>query len=249
MGLKIEYTLIYISHEKFILAMKMGRNSKLSILDQIYKIYNDFIRTQDLACRKYCSVCCTSNVTLTTIEGYKIVDDLIVNKKFDLFGNLQKALPTNNFRPRTTTNRIAQLCAEGKNFSEADPSLYAGVCPLLTKQSCSIYGARPFGCRCLVSRQPCEKKGFAEIDDFVLTVNTLFMQVIEHVDRHGLSGNLTDVLLFLGSNDERLSGQKTIVKISQKNLIPNQPLTILMIPPEHRDQIKPLLRSLQNIST
>ena len=227
----------------------MALKSKLAILDQIYKIYNDFIRTRDLACQKYCSLCCTSNVTLTTLEGYRIVDDLIVNKNFDLFGNLRKALSTNRFRPRSTTNRIAQLCAKGKNFSEADASLYTGVCPLLTERSCSIYAARPFGCRCLVSRQPCEKKGFADIDDFVLTVNTLFMQVIEHVDTHGLSGNLTDVLLFLGSNDERLSGQKTTLKISENNLVPNQPLTVLMIPPEHRDQIKPILRLLQNIST
>jgi hypothetical protein len=42
---------------------------------------------------------------------------------------------------------------------------------------------------------------------FVITVNNLFLQYIEHIDFHGCSGNLSDVLLFLKSK-ERLESYR-----------------------------------------
>jgi hypothetical protein len=51
----------------------MGLNNKLAALDQIYQIYDNFVSGLELACRKHCAHCCTTAVTLTTVEGYKII--------------------------------------------------------------------------------------------------------------------------------------------------------------------------------
>ena len=61
----------------------MGPNHKLAALNRIYQIYDNFISGLDLACREHCARCCTTGVTLTTVEGYKIV------KKLEAEGNTQ----------------------------------------------------------------------------------------------------------------------------------------------------------------
>ena len=68
---------------------------------------------------------------------------------------------------------------------------------------CPLYLLRPFGCRCLVSRHDCGNKGYAEIEDFVLSVNTIFMQTIEHVDLNGCTGNMIDVITTMASEVNR----------------------------------------------
>jgi hypothetical protein len=54
----------------------MNLNAKLTILEQMIDIYDQFVGEFDLACEKYCAHCCTANVTLTTLEGYRIIDHL-----------------------------------------------------------------------------------------------------------------------------------------------------------------------------
>ena len=50
----------------------MNLAKKLVVLEQIYEIYDNFAKGLDVACKKYCANCCTRNVTMTTLEGYKI---------------------------------------------------------------------------------------------------------------------------------------------------------------------------------
>jgi len=199
--------------------------AKLSALDRIYKMYHDVISVYNLACRMHCSACCTRNVTLTTLEGYRIADYISEHEHHDLFRKLRKAISERRFQPRITTNRLAELC----------------------ESECLIYENRPFGCRCLVSKRTCQENSYADIDDELLTVNTLFLQVIEHVDTQGLSGNLTDMLLFMESNETRLLYKKNMLKKPVKPLIQNQPAKVFLIPPEHRVKVKPILQSIQNI--
>ena len=59
----------------------MMLEKKIAALDRIYAAYDRFCAAQDVACKKYCAHCCTSNVTLTTLEGYKIVDHLIASRE------------------------------------------------------------------------------------------------------------------------------------------------------------------------
>ncbi len=49
----------------------------------------DIATSLDVACKKNCAHCCTANVTLTTLEGYKIVDHLIATGKLDVIEGLK----------------------------------------------------------------------------------------------------------------------------------------------------------------
>jgi len=89
--------------------------------------------------------------------------------------------------------------------------------------------------RCLVSRNNCGDKGYAEIDDFVLSVNTVFLQTIEHLDIHGCADNLTDVLDFMLAEDNWAEYDTATLGCTKTGLISNHPLTVLMIPPSIAD--------------
>ena len=226
----------------------MDLNSKLAVLDQICRIYDEFVAKLDMACKKYCAVCCTRNVTMTTLEGYLIVTHMISNGKSGLFENIERAIPKRRFQPRTTTNRLADLCMKGEDPPVEIHENSDGSCPLLKDNLCPIYQVRPFGCRCFVSKKDCRKQGYAEVDSFILTVNNLFLQFIEHVDSQGFSGNLIDVLKFMASKKNRHNYKRNTLDNPDTGLIPNLKITVLMIPPEHRVKIKPILKDLQSIN-
>jgi len=226
----------------------MDITSKLKILDQIYHIYDKFAASLDLACKKYCAHCCTSGVTLTTLEGYKIIHRLISGSNTDVIQHIGRASEIKRLRPQLTANRLAQLCAKGDDPPIEEDNIDLPACPLLSDDQCPIYGLRPYGCRCLVSRHNCGEKGYAEIDDFVLSVNTVFLQTIEHVDAGGCSGNLVDVLQAMSVEKNRGAYCRGALHCSANKLIPNQPLEVLMIPPEHRTRIEPILEKLRQIT-
>ena len=224
----------------------MDLNSKLTVLGKIYKIYDEFPVNMDIACKKHCCLCCTRSVTMTTIEGYRMVEDILAKDKVDLFRRIKESDKQAGFRPKITINEMAELCMEKRDFPEEE-NTSTDECPLLADKECSVYQYRPFGCRCFISKQNCTESGSATVDDFVLTVNNIFLQVIEHVDAGGLFGNLTDILYFLenAENRENLLSSKMINPSSV--LIKNHPLKILMIPPEHREEAQPILDALNQI--
>lgn len=224
----------------------MDLNSKLAVLEKIYRIYGDFAATLNVACRRYCSLCCTVNVTMTTLEGCKIAESLIPEEEKHLFEKIRCASPQQRFRPRETVNMLAELSLEEGVIPEED-NAFPGECPLLCDNECTVYNERPFGCRCFISEQNCAESGSATVDNFVLTVNNIFLQVIEHVDAGGFFGNLTDVLLFLenAENRDNLLSSKMINPSSV--LIKNHQLKILMIPPEHREEAQPILDALNKL--
>lgn len=224
---------------------KMDLHTKLDVLNQIYKIYNAFIENLELACQKYCSSCCTRNVTITTLEGYKITDHLIENGQSDLYKKIKKESYKKRFLPKITTNQIGDLCIQGKELPVEEIESSWGSCPLLINDECPIYTDRPFHCRCMVSKTNCVDK--AEMDPFVLTVNNVFLQYIEHIDQQGFLGNFTDVLLFMESEDNRKSYAMKNLTNPAEGLIKNLPMTILLVPPEHKNKIKPIFNSLQAI--
>ncbi len=223
----------------------MDLYTKLDVLNKIYKIYDAVTESLEVACQKYCSTCCTRNVTITTLEGYKIADHLIENGKSELFKKIKNESYKKRFQPIITTNKIADLCIQGKELPDEEIDSSWGSCPLLINDECPIYEVRPFSCNCMVSKTNCVDK--AEMDPFVLTVNNVFLQYIEHIDQQGFSGNFTDVLLFMESEDNRRNYSMELLKNSGKGLIKNMPMSILLIPPEHKQQIKPIINSLQTI--
>jgi hypothetical protein len=130
---------------------------------------------------------------------------------------------------------------------ESDPSW--GRCPFLLEDACRIYPIRPFGCRCLLSSEKCGATGFAEVTAFVLTVNTVFLQVIEHLDREGLSGNLTDLVRWLAVKENSRAYETGTLPSGTPGFATNRPLPGLMIPEEHRWEMQPLLTALREIET
>jgi hypothetical protein len=224
----------------------MDLNNKLAALDQMYQIYDNFASGLELACRKHCAHCCTTGVTLTTVEGYKII------KKWESEGNrqwiekIEPAATQSHFQLKITTNQLANMCAEGIE-PPAEENTEWNTCPFLTDDLCPLYTDRPFGCRCLVSRHDCGKEGYAEIDDFVLSVNTVFLQTIEHLDADGCSGNMLDVLKIMAGHKNRQAYKECKLDCASTGLIANQPLKILMIPPEHCTKMEPIMKSLQEI--
>jgi hypothetical protein len=132
-------------------------------------------------------------------------------------------------------------------YEEFANTLEWGECFFLMENACPIYQLRPFGCRCLVSRHNCGEKGYAEVDDFVISVNTVILQMIEHTDVQGCTGNLVDVLGVLSSEDNQAAYRSNELTCRKAKLIPNHPLTALMIPPEHRTHMEPILQKLRQI--
>jgi hypothetical protein len=226
----------------------MTIEQKLDLLNRIYDIYDAFTSNLEVACRKYCAHCCTSNVSLTTLEGYRLVHSLEPDQRDQLLRGLMPASEKRIFRPLLTTNRIAELCRQGQEIPDEAFGDTAEICPLLEEKACPVYPLRPFGCRCLVSRVPCRKSGSAEMPDFVLTVNTVFLQTIEHLDATGCTGNLADVLLCLLPDENQQAYREGRLSCSATGLVGNHRLTVLMVPPEHRDRLQPILSALGSLS-
>lgn len=220
---------------------------QLAVLDRLYEIYDRFIGRFPVACQKFCARCCTCNVSLTTLEARKIVQALDFDSQRDFLHLLKKQMTGPRFLPKITTNRLADICLAGEDPPEeaSDPSW--GPCPLLTDNACPIYDARPFACRCMVSRNQCADAGAADMEDLILTVNHVFLQYIEHVDKNGLSGNLSDVLARCIAQESGDSGLTS--GPLQNTLIANAPLKALLIPPEHREKIAPILDAIRAIQS
>ncbi len=214
--------------------MEEKMENNIETLVQIYKIHDDYISALELKCKRRCADCCTRNVTLTSLEGYLLkqgFDDMYkeaVEKKLTLEATKKR------FQPGLTTNGLADLCASGGDIPKEEVNPDWGKCPLLVNDECSIYEHRPFECRSMVSTTVCREMGYSKMDEYTITVNNVIKQYIEHVDQNGVTGNLTDMMLWMNNNDDG-----TIVK--------NRPVSYLLIPPEHMNQIEPILRALHDL--
>lgn len=215
---------------------------QLAVLDQLYRIYDQFTASLPLACRKFCADCCTCNVAITTLEGRKILSGLDGDTRTPFMEKLKQQSGRPRFIPKFTTNRLADLCLAGEDPPEEAIDPTWGSCPLLTDDACPIYDTRPFACRCMVSTQRCGESGAADMDDVTLTVNHIFLQYIEHIDQNGYSGNFSDVLAHLHRHETGAAAAGL-----PDTLIPNTPMTTLMIPPELREKIMPVLAAIQAI--
>ncbi len=207
---------------------------RTDILTKLFNAYELFAGEYDNACSDGCAVCCTRNVTLTGLEGRNIMSGIPGEKKSRIFDRIHQDIKKKRLIPQTTINQMAKLCMEGKEVPDDHSDPDWGSCPLLEENRCTIYEFRPFACRCMVSRVKCEASGFADMDDFLITLNNVFMQYIEHIDIGGSYGNLSDILL-------SEAGQ------GHENLITNIGVELLMVPPEHQARIKEVITALQRI--
>jgi len=182
---------------------------------------------------------------MTTLEGYRIVEHLISTGREILFQHLHRSAAQGRFQPRITTNELAALCLQGKDLPEEENAWPRADCPFLSNNECLIYPERPFGCRCFFSKQKCEEISSATVDPLLLTVNTVFLQFIEHIDGGGLLGNMTDVLLFLKSETQRKHYEVKASVNHQDGFSVNRSIPELLVPPEHHLRIQPILQELR----
>lgn len=225
----------------------MEIDRKLRALDRIYAVYDEFIRTQNTACKMQCHRCCTTHVTLTTLEAYKIFETLPPGEREKLLRRVRAAAGLKRFRPAVTTNALAEFCARDEDPPAENDAFADEKCPLLAEDLCSIYALRPFNCRCFISRTPCGEKGYADVDEAVLAANTLFLQTVEHVDADGCSGNLLDVVDVLACEEKRKAYAGGVLHCTGNGLIANRPMKVLMLPPAQRETIEPVMRKLRGI--
>ena len=215
------------------------------LLKNIYSLYDEAVEPMAHVCKEKCASCCTCNVTLTSLEAGFVMNFLGIDEKKDLQIRIRQRFPLKRYIPKMTTNIFARMCMENIDIPEEENDPSWGVCPLLDDDLCTVYEARPFGCRALMSEVHCGQDGYARIPPLGLTLNTLFLQAIEHLDQKGFSGNLSDMLLFFlsekgmddmtdGSND--ISGERVFIR--------NEKIPVLMVPPEHQKALKTLIREL-----
>ena len=217
---------------------------KLNLLNNIYRIYDEFIKDFKKECKIGCCDCCTCNVTITSFEGYGIIDYLKQKKLSppkSLFENKKR------FKPKLTTNQIANLCIKGENIPDEDNNPNWGKCPFLSNNACSIYQIRPFMCRAQISEHNCQKFGYSLIAPFILTVNNLFLQYIENIDHKGYFGNFTDILIIFSKKDNLKKYLNNSPINAEDSIICNEKSDLLMIPPKYRIKLMPILKTLNEV--
>ena len=225
----------------------MDLNAKLTILERMIGIYDRFVGQFDLACEKYCAHCCTANVTMTTLEGYRIISHLEKTGAMHYLDTIARQSHPDRFTPQVSINRMADICARDGDPPDEYMNPDASPCPVMDSDACSFYTVRPFGCRCMVSAHNCGQTGFADMDPFILTVNDVFLQHLEHIDAQGYTGNFADVMQFLESDEHRQEYAAGRLGAAPAGLGANQPVFVLMIPPEHRERIQPLMVEIRSI--
>lgn len=237
-------------------AVAQGFDIALEALNEIYALYDDFTRGLEVACRKGCCTCCTQEVTMTTLEGRRVLRYLDNGGVKPFLKDAAFIADPFRFKPAVTTNEFAACCLRGEDPPEEKTGGAGGICRFLRDSQCTIYEDRPFGCRCFVSTVPCSRNAYALVDPFLLTINTLFLQCIEHLDHGGLFGNMHDVLAFLASATGRRSAgacgglhdlEAAELTDNKASLPRNKPIPALMIPPEDRDKADPVVKKLKAI--
>ena len=208
-------------------------------LRKIYQLYETALAdtlADTRVCRKGCADCCTCNVIVTSLEIRFLLQSLDPGGLAELKQRRDKNFPQKRYIPKMTTNQFAGLCVSGQNIPEEDNNPDWGKCPLLEADCCTIYEARPFGCRSMMSQVYCRETGYAQVPPLALTITNIFLQYIEHVDHRGFSGNLSDMLALSLENLTRFEKNQDCIK--------NMKMPVLLVPPEHRFAVAPLLTQL-----
>jgi Fe-S-cluster containining protein len=218
---------------------------KQDLLFYIYRVFDAYVEaTTQMACQRGCSLCCTPNVTLTTLEARPVLAEL---KERKLPRLLDRPAPSDRdyFRPEYTINDLALACFNGQEPPAENTGTGEGVCPLLDSERCLVYEARPFACRSFFSIEKCRPGEEAVAPPSLIAVITACQQIIEHLDTGGLFGNLTDLLLWL-QEEEKREGRHPGSGPDSYEFPFNKTLPGLVIQPEEANEVQPFLSRLFN---
>jgi Fe-S-cluster containining protein len=204
------------------------RATDTEMLEALYRAYDSWTKQYQFACSEGCAPCCTQSVTMTTLEGERIIDYLRQNGQLGKFAALLAACRP-SMRPVQTTNRFAACCLAREEPAQDNAEWDFTPCIFLENKLCTIYPMRPFGCRSFSSTLDCSVHGTAEVPPVLITVNAVVLQIIEHLNiRGGYWGNMVDVLRYL------LSGQEGE---AESHLLAAQPNPGFLIPQEEMPDV------------
>ncbi|MCG8553228.1 MAG: hypothetical protein MI799_22715 [Desulfobacterales bacterium] len=218
------------------------KNKTVDTLENIYALFDTEMAGFPVACAKQCADCCTCNVTATGLEVAYIHDRLGAGGLDDIRVRLARSWQARRYRPAATTNGFALACMEGRDADEEENDPAWGTCPLLEDGICTIYPVRPLGCRVMMSTTSCRKAGQADMPLLALTITTVFMQFVEHLDAGGIYGSFLDLMEYAGKND--LSRSPLPENLNISGTTRNLKIPALMIPPEHVEKTQALVQSL-----
>jgi Fe-S-cluster containining protein len=216
-------------------------SKKFKVLAAVYSFYDQFLKGFPLACEPGCHTCCTVNIVATSLEARYL---LRLRSSFfddpDLKKLLLSATARPVYRPGLSTNQIADLCIRQKEIPPDKVEHGEGSCPFLTQEGlCNVYEYRPFACRAMSSMEVCRYGREAEMEPFLVTVNLAIYQIIEHLDRDLVSGNLLDLLSELVNNQSLSPGQGN-------RLIPNRALPGFLVTPNEQGRFMAFMHRLTN---
>ncbi|PIE61749.1 MAG: hypothetical protein CSA29_01660 [Desulfobacterales bacterium] len=222
---------------------------KLDTLSKIYDLFDGVVETFAVACKAGCDTCCTCNVTATGLETAYVFSQLEKTHIDAVTAKIENEVGSNRYRPALTTNGFARAAMSGDVVAEEENDPAWGRCPLLVDGRCSIYPVRPFGCRSMMSNRSCQEVGWAQMTPLALTISTVILQYIEHLDDGGFFGNFLDMVGWFGTHGE--SGQLSFDTLKASKMkawaLPNNKIPALMVPPEHRSDVAPLIRALNDL--
>lgn len=221
---------------------------KHQILHTIYDIFEAWSGDLDIACRRRCSGCCTQNVTITALEGEDILRHVLDEGMAGEFASRMTGKKSHQ-PPPMTTNDFAVACLAGNDVDPGDqPNL--AVCPFLEADLCTIYPARPFGCRLFVSTKTCSASQPALVPDYYFEAATAVSQVIEHLGQKEYWGNMLDVLpaLLDISEFKEIADHLNTTFIIQARLatLTAKPLPGFLFSEENGPQVIPLMEQIFN---
>ncbi len=203
----------------------------LTVVEAIYRFFDDFIASFPVACRPGCASCCTTNLFVTTAEARLLMKGLTPEQLASV-RRIVEDRPL--YRPTTTTNQIARACLD-HTVVEDEGEHQKGRCPFLSEdQRCTVYGSRPLACRAMHSVSLCPDGAMAaQVEPFLMEVQLVLYQVLEQLalETDGRLGNLFDLLA--GSADE-----------DQGPLLSPQPFPGVVVMPANRGRIASFLRRL-----
>ena len=212
---------------------------RLRLLLKIYAAYDSWVAGQPAACHAGCATCCTQSVTMSALEGEHLLAFVArqgIPVPETMTGQATIAAPV------TTTNQFAAACLNGEE--EKDPSMagewnYA-PCLFLAAGRCLVYPARPFVCRSFMSTVVCARTGHAVTPPSVVTVNSLFMQIIEHLDQGRYWGLMNALLGWLLTSGSQRAGEAG----NPSGLATAQPVPGFLVPPEDQPVVEAVLAEL-----
>ena len=218
---------------------------KQQILKLIFDRFEEWSNGFELVCRKGCAFCCTTDVSMTGLEGELLCEYILAHQGSRwLAQKLQVTLVRRT--SLQTTNEYARACLEGRE-SDINETRLGGCCPFLEQDQCTVYPARPFACRCFGSTTSCSSGGNAVLPPAYLSGATAVSQVIEHLGQFSPWGNMIDLLYIQAAAAgylTHLEDYQENVATARSNCLTASPLPGFLIEESVADRVIPLLESI-----